>query len=124
MTSRLALVIDDDPAQREWLERMLTASGWRVLTAADGQAGLDAVAAVRPDVVVLDVMMPRLNGYQVCRALRRDPASAGLPVVLLTSKSAATDQYWAGEVGASAFLTKPVELARLLETLERVTAAP
>jgi twitching motility two-component system response regulator PilH len=116
--AKLLLVIDDDPDQRRFLERTLQAAGYRVVTASDGESGLAAARSLTPDLVILDVMMPRLNGYQTCRALRADAATAGKPILLLTAKDEATDLYWAREVGADAFLTKPVELADLLGTID------
>src|SRR5215813_7500593 len=110
--SKLVLVIEDDPDQRRFLERMLGASGYRVVTVADGEAGLAAAAAQTPDV-----MMPRLNGYQTCRKLKKDPRTATCPVIMLTAKDQAADEYWATEVGADAFLSKPIDLPILLETL-------
>lgn len=120
MSAPLVLVIDDDPSQRELLDRMLGAAGYTVVTAGDGQAGLDAIAAMRPDVVILDVMMPGLNGYQTCRQLKTDPVTSSVPIILLTSKSEPTDAFWATQVGADVYLTKPVELAPLLENIRRL----
>jgi twitching motility two-component system response regulator PilH len=118
--SNLVLVIEDDPDQRRFLERMLGTSGYRVVSAADGEAGLAAAASAHPDVIVLDVMMPRMNGYQVCRALKQEPATAGVPVVFLTTKDQPADEFWATEVGADAFLTKPIEFQTLLDEITRV----
>lgn len=118
---KLVLVVEDDPDQRRLLERMLVGSGWRVATAPDGESGLEAARSHRPDAIVLDVMMPRLNGYQTCRQLKSDPAIAGIPVVMCTSKDQPADQYWATEVGADAFLAKPVDITRLMQMLERLT---
>ncbi len=117
--SKLVLVIDDDPDQRRYLERMLGGSGYRVVTAPDGEAGLQA-AALKPDAILLDVMMPRLNGYQTCRRLKSQPATATCPIVMLTTKDQAADEFWAEEVGADAFLTKPVDVPTLLDTLRRL----
>lgn len=121
--NRLVLVIEDDPDQRRLFERMLVASGWRVATAPDGETGLDAARAHHPDAIVLDVMMPRLNGFQACRQLKADTALAGIPVVMCTSKDQPADQYWATEVGADAFLAKPVDIQRLVQMLERLTGS-
>lgn len=118
---KLVLVVEDDPDQRRLLERMLVAGGWRVMTAPDGESGIEAARANRPDAVVLDVMMPRLNGFQTCRQLKADTALAGIPVVMCTSKDQPADQYWATEVGADAFLAKPVDVTRLAQMLERLT---
>jgi CheY-like chemotaxis protein len=119
--SRLALVIEDDPDQRRFLERMLTGSGWRVVAAADGEAGLVAVAEQRPDAIVLDIMMPRLNGYQTCRRLKGDPATSAIPVIIVTTKDQPADEFWAKEVGADAFLAKPVDIRDLVDLLDRLT---
>jgi CheY-like chemotaxis protein len=119
--SRLVLIVEDDPDQRRFLERMIAASGWRVATAPDGEAGLTAVREHRPDAIVLDVMMPRLNGFQTCRRLKSDPETRGIPVVVVTAKDQPTDEFWAREVGADAFLAKPVDLRNLLDLLQRLT---
>ncbi|MFN8647154.1 MAG: response regulator [Gemmatimonadales bacterium] len=119
--SRLALIIEDDPDQRRLLERMLGASGWRVEAAPDGEAGLALAAERRPDVIVLDVMMPRLNGYQTCRRLKAEPVTAAIPVVIVTTKDQPADEFWAREVGADAFLAKPVDVRQLTELLDRLT---
>jgi CheY-like chemotaxis protein len=91
--SRLLLVIDDGPGEREILERVL-----------------------------FDGMMPHLNGYQTCRALRRDPATARSPILTLTAKDETTDRFWASEVGTDAFLTKPADVPPLLQTITDLTS--
>lgn len=122
--SQLVLVIDDDPDQRRFLERVLAASGFRVVSVADGEAGLASARSQRPDIIVLDVMMPRLNGYQACRQLKKDPLTSACPVVMLTAKDQPADQFWATEVGADAFLSKPIDPPTLLDTLRRFAPRP
>lgn len=121
---RFVLVVEDDPAQRRYLERVLGAAGWRVATAPDGESGVRLAEAEPPDVVLLDVMMPAMNGFQVCRRLRQDPALRRIPIVILTSKDEPTDELWAKEVGADAFLHKPVELTELLGVLDHLEGRP
>ena len=117
--SKVILVIDDDADQRKLIERVLTASGYRVVTAPDGEAGLDSARSLQPAVILLDVMMPKLNGYQTCRALRQDPATAGTPILMLTTKQEPADEFWASQVGANEFLTKPVDVPTLLAAVSR-----
>lgn len=120
----LILVIEDDPDQRKLLSRMLSGSGFRVITAADGDTGLGMAREHRPDAILLDVMMPRLNGFQTCRQLKAHPETAALPVVIATVKDQPADAFWAEEVGAAAFLSKPLDLSELVRTLHQVTGGP
>lgn len=118
------LVIDDDPDQRRLLERLLSAAGYAVLTAPDGEAGLALAVESPPSLIILDVMMPHLNGFQTCRALRKNPATSGLPIIVLTTKDQPADEYWASEAGADAFLPKQANLSLLLDTISRLTETP
>jgi DNA-binding response OmpR family regulator len=99
------LVVDDDPTVSDVVRRYLEQDGCRVRLAADGVAGLDAVAAERPDLVVLDLMMPGLDGLEVCRRLRRQLPD--LPVVMLTALGEEADRVLGLEVGADDYVTKP-----------------
>ena len=118
---QVILVIEDDPDQRKLLERILGSAGYKVFSAADGQAGIEAAAAVRPGLIILDVMMPRMNGYQACRALRQNPETATTPILMFTHKQEPADEFWANEVGATAFLAKPVNPADLLSAVSSLT---
>ena len=123
MAAQVILVIEDDPDQRKLLERILGSAGYRVFSASDGHAGIEAAAAVRPALIILDVMMPRINGYQACRALRQNPATATTPILMFTIKHEPADEFWATEVGASAFLSKPVNPSELLTAVSSLTGS-
>jgi class 3 adenylate cyclase/CheY-like chemotaxis protein len=114
MTTPKILVVDDIPANVRLLADLLTVKGYAVVTAANGEEALAKVAAERPDLVLLDVMMPGISGYDVCRALRADPALGILPVVMVTSLDPAQERIKGLEAGADDFLTKPVNQAELL----------
>ncbi len=119
------LVVDDVPKNVKLLADVLAAKGYRVSTAASGQEALDRVAADAPDLVLLDVMMPGLSGYDVCRALRADPRHALLPVVLVTALDPAAERVNGLEAGADDFLGKPInqpELMARVRSLLRIKA--
>ena len=109
------LVVDDDRAVRESLRRSLEFNGYTVDLAGDGQQALDAVAARRPDAMVLDVMMPRLDGLQVCRLLRG--TGDDLPILVLTARDAVSDRVVGLDAGADDYLPKPFALEELLARL-------
>jgi pilus assembly protein CpaE len=112
-----ALAIDDDPIILKIVASTLTRLGYSVATASDGLKGLSAVKAERPDVVITDVMMPGINGYEVTRRLRRDPEFAHIPVLVLTSQAELEEKLMAFEAGADDYLNKPVEPAELAARL-------
>jgi two-component system response regulator MprA len=109
------LVVDDDRSVRESLRRSLAFNGYQVELASDGQAALDAVLAQRPDAMVLDVMMPRLDGLEVCRRMRA--AGDELPILVLTARDAVSDRVAGLDAGADDYLPKPFALEELLARL-------
>ncbi len=114
MTQRKILVVDDTPANVKLLVDVLTAKGFDVAAAVNGQEALDKVAQNPPDLILLDIMMPGLSGYDVCRTLRENPDTALLPVVLVTSLDPQQERIKGIEAGADDFLTKPINRPELL----------
>jgi len=101
------LVVDDEPDAVELVEFNLKGAGFAVATAADGAAALKKARAFEPDLILLDVMLPELDGLEVCKLLRRDPATAGVPIIMLTAKAAEIDRVLGLELGADDYVTKP-----------------
>lgn len=118
--ANVILVIEDDPDQRRLMERTLATAGYRILTASDGQTGLESALALQPRLIILDVMMPRMNGYQTARALKQNPATATIPILMVTTKQEPADEFWSSQVGADAFLTKPVDITELIKAVGRL----
>jgi signal transduction histidine kinase/DNA-binding response OmpR family regulator len=120
-TAPQVLVIDDDPTARELLRRSLTRDGFRVLAAASGQEGLDLARQLRPAVITLDVLMPALDGWAVLARLKLEPATADIPVVMV---SVVDDQNLGLALGASEYLTKPIDRDRLHRVMARFRERP
>jgi putative two-component system response regulator len=112
-TAGRILVVDDEPANVEVFRRLMTRLGYEVVTASNGEAALRSVARDRPDLVLLDVNMPDMDGFEVCRRLKGDKATRLIPVVLVTTLSASADRVRGIEVGADDFLGKPPVIAEL-----------
>ena len=114
------LVADDDADIRDLVEFKLVAAGFEVAAVADGQAALDHVLADPPDLVVLDLMMPRMSGLEVCAALRQVPATAGLPIIMLTAKAQEADITLGLATGADDYMVKPFSPRELLSRVQAV----
>lgn len=108
------LIAEDDPSSRELLEELLRAEGYEVATAGDGQTTLEEFARLQPDLLLLDVKMPQLNGFEVCRRLKYNPETRLTPVMLVTGLSAVDDRVRGIQAGADDFLSKPVDRNELL----------
>lgn len=118
------LAVDDDPVILRLLQLNLELEGHEVVTAPDGRAGLEAIRRERPEVVLLDVMMPHLDGFQVCAAVRADPdpAVAATPIVFLSAKAQEADVSTGMGAGADAYVTKPFDPLELIELVDRLAA--
>lgn len=108
------LIAEDDPQSAELLEAYLGDGAFEVRSAADGEAALREVRAWQPNLVLLDVMMPRLSGFEVCKQLRADPATRGVSILMVTALDQISDMERAADLGTDDFITKPVNKAELL----------
>lgn len=113
-------MVDDSAVIRNLISVNLELEGFEVTTTDDGSAALDIVHRLRPDVITLDVVMPRLGGFETVERLRADPATAAIPIVIVTGRAQAVDVARAEELGVEAYLTKPFEPAELVEVVDRV----
>ena len=107
VTGRKVLVIDDEPGIIEIVEANLEGDGFEVISASNGKEGLEKIKSEQPELVVLDVMMPEMDGWEVLRSLEKDENTAGLPVIMLTAKAADEDYIYGLEEGAVEYITKP-----------------
>jgi DNA-binding response OmpR family regulator len=108
------LIADDESGFVMTLRSRLEFEGFEVITALDGKEALEMVPAQQPDLILLDVMMPEVNGYQVCRTLKEDPETSAIPILMLTAKSQESDRFWGIEAGANAYITKPFDMDDLI----------
>jgi len=118
MPAATVLVVDDDPVIQRLLKVNFEMEGYTVLSAADGAEGLEQARSSDPDIIILDIMMPKMNGLQVLTALKGDRATRSIPVILLSAKAQAGDVQAGLDKGADAYVTKPFDP---LELLDRVS---
>jgi len=112
------LVVEDNLSQREMISALLCQEGLEVISVRGGQEALDQMSSHMPDVVVLDIIMPKMNGYEVCRRLRENPATARMPIVLCSSKGEDFDVHWGIKQGADAYISKPFVAQELIRTVK------
>mgnify|MGYP001615612489 CR=1 FL=1 len=116
------LVVDDEPSIAKVLRKQLEVAGFDVTIAADGEDGLTKARELRPDLIVLDVMLPKRNGHEVCSALKQDEQYRRIPILMLTAKAQRQDQQEALQRGAEAYLAKPFQLDELLAKVRELIA--
>ena len=114
MDKKRILVVDDEVDLVEMLSIRLEANDYEVSVAYDGQEGLDKARALKPDLVLLDILMPKLDGFKVCQALKKDPLTKKIPVIMLTAKDRADDIKQAKQIGADGYIIKPFDADTLL----------
>jgi two-component system, OmpR family, alkaline phosphatase synthesis response regulator PhoP len=118
------LVVDDEPDLVRVLEFGLRASGYTVESASDGQEGLKKAREIKPDVILLDLMLPKLDGYKVCRLLKFDDRFKHIPIIILSARTQEGDQALALEMGANRFVTKPYDFSEILGYIETLLKSP
>jgi DNA-binding response OmpR family regulator len=122
MTAKSVLIVDDEPSIVASLEFLMEQAGYRVSVARDGMAALECVRETAPDLILLDVMLPVVNGYEVCRRLRSDPSRSAVKIVLLTARGRDPDSAEGVPAGADAFLSKPFAPRELVAEVRRLLA--
>jgi twitching motility two-component system response regulator PilH len=116
------LIVDDSPSQLMGMMRIVEKLGHIGLSAEDGAAGVEAAKVEKPDLILMDVVMPNLNGFQATRAISKEPTTAHIPIVLVTTKDQETDKVWGMRQGAKAYITKPFTEYQLVEVINQLLA--
>lgn len=114
------LVVDDSPTEIHILKGIIEKGGYSVISAGDGESGIEEAKSSRPDLILMDVVMPGLNGFQATRQLNRAPETADIPVILVTTKDQETDRAWGLRQGAKEYVVKPVTPEELLKKIKSV----
>ena len=117
------LIVDDSPTEMFKLTGMLEKHGHQVLQAGNGADGVALARQEKPDLVLMDIVMPGLNGFQATRQLTKDPETQGIPVIVVTTKDQETDMLWASRQGAKGYLTKPVDEDALTDKIKELLPA-
>ncbi len=112
------LIVDDSPSQLLGIKRIVEKLGHETLSAEDGAAGVEVAKAEMPDLILMDVVMPNLNGFQATRTISKNADTAHIPIILVTTKDQETDKVWGMRQGAKAYVTKPIKEEELVKALE------
>ena len=114
------LIVDDSPSQLVGMKRTVEKLGHEVITAEDGAAGVEVAKRELPDLILMDVVMPNLNGFQATRTISKDPKTSHIPIVLVTTKDQDTDRVWGMRQGAKAYITKPFSESELADMIQQM----
>jgi DNA-binding response OmpR family regulator len=117
--TKTILVVDDSPSHLKMMQSAIESLGYQILTAADGEEALAQAEAHHPDVILLDIILPKKNGYQVCRQLKARPDTSSIKIIMVTSRTQESDRYWGLKQGADGYITKPFEPGELLDAVQR-----
>lgn len=114
------LIVDDSPTQMSNLVKIIESQGHTTIQAENGAVGIEKAQTEQPDLILMDVVMPELNGFQATRKLTRDPATANIPIIIVTTKGQETDKVWGERQGAAAYIVKPPKEADLIGTINQL----
>ncbi|MDX2240098.1 MAG: response regulator [Leptolyngbyaceae cyanobacterium bins.302] len=117
---RTILIVDDTPSEIELISHYLQESGYHVIGAINANTALEQAIAHQPDVIITDVVMPGMSGFELCRSLKRNPTTEKVPIIICTSKSQEIDRLWGMKQGADFYLTKPFTREQLLRAVQTV----
>ena len=118
----VVLIVDDSPTELHLFQNMLEKAGYETLVADSGEEGIKTAASARPDCILMDVVMPGMNGFQATRKLTKDPKTADIPVIMVTTKDQETDKIWGMRQGAVEYIVKPVAEKELVALIDSVMA--
>jgi len=116
------LIVEDEESLLKLESILLTSKGYEVRGVANGKAALEAVAEEAPDLILLDIMLPEIDGFEVCRRIKENPATSSIPIIMLTAKKSREDMARGESVGADWYITKPFKSAMVIETIQRFLA--
>ncbi|MGL1932566.1 MAG: response regulator [Desulfotalea sp.] len=119
MSEKIILVVDDSPTDRQIAKAVCEGKGFKVETAEEGEQAYKKAAEFKPDLILLDVILPQKNGFQVCRQIKKDENLKDIAIILVTSKSQESDKFWGKQQGADAYLTKPYTDEELSELIDK-----
>lgn len=117
------LIVDDSPTETYRMTTILNKSGYDVLTASGGEEGIAIAKKELPDLVLMDVVMPGINGFQATRQIAKNPSTSHIPIIIVTTKDQETDRMWGKRQGAQGYLTKPIDEKGLVQAVNEVLAA-
>jgi len=118
MSLRTVLIVDDSVAEVANLRAIVTEAGWMAISASSGREAVDRAKSEKPHLILLDIVMPEMDGYEACRALQADPATKAIPIVMVSTKSQKADQLWARMQGAKALVGKPYSKTELIDAIK------
>ncbi len=122
MSKKKILIVEDEESLLKLESILLTSRGYDVKGVADGRAALESIATAKPDLVLLDIMLPEMDGFEVCRQIKSNEVTRHIPVIMLTAKKSREDMIKGEQVGADWYITKPFKSAMVIETIQRFLA--